>query len=133
MRGKVGGWTALTLGIVALAAGLVLLFFVIPGMAQFPDDVDTTRNYEGELGVMLNSEALATMDVENLFLRNVPVTIDRHIQTLEVDGGDALVSDSAVLVGPAGPIQESVDIYTIDRKTMEHVTNFTDDARDQIL
>lgn len=129
MRGKAAGSTFLTLGVLLIAAGLVMLLIVIPGMAQFPDDVDSTRAYEGELKVMLNAQALAGMDLANLFLRDVPVTIDRRVQTLEVEGEKALVSDTAVMSGPAGPIQQAEDIYTIDRKTMEHIANFTDDAR----
>ncbi|MGZ5384471.1 MAG: porin PorA family protein [Acidimicrobiia bacterium] len=129
MRGKVFGSTALTLGILLLAAGLVMLFLVIPGMAQFPDDVDSTRTYEGELSLMLNAEALATLDLANLFIRDVPVTIDRHVQTLQVDGEKALVLDEAVMSGPVGPLQQAEDVYAIDRKTMESIPNFTDDAR----
>ena len=129
MRGKAAGITGLTLGGLLIAAGLVVLLVVIPSMAQFPDDVDSTRAYEGELGVMLNADALLAMDLANIFLRDVPVTIDRRVQTLEVDGEKALVSDAAVMSGPAGPIQQAEDIYSIDRKTMEHIANFSDDAR----
>ena len=78
---------------------------------------------------MLNAEALATMDLANIFIRNVPVTIDRHVQTLEVDGEKALVLDEAVMSGPAGPLQQAEDVYSIDRKTMLSIANFTDDAR----
>jgi hypothetical protein len=129
MRGRSAGITAFGLGIVMLAAGLVLTFLVIPGMAQFPADVDETRTYEGTLPVLLNPAALGTMDLPNLFLRDVPVTIERNVKVLEVDGGKALVVDAATLSGPAGPIQGTEDHYTIDRKTMEHVANFTDDAQ----
>jgi hypothetical protein len=129
MRGKAAGSTWLGLGILLIAAGLVFLLVIIPGMAQFPDDVDSARAYEGELSVMLNAEALASMDLANIFLRDVPVTIDRQVKTLEVDGEKALVSDVAVMSGPAGPLQQAEDIYSIDRKTMLHIDNFTDDAR----
>ena len=129
MRRRLVGRIGLTTAMVLVVAGLVLLGLVIPGMAQFPDDVDTDRVYEGELTLMLNSEALASMDLANVFLRDVPITIDRNVQTLEVDGEKALVSDTAVMSSPAGPIQSSEDIYTIDRKSMEHVANFTSDAR----
>ena len=129
MRGKAFGSTTLILGILLLAAGLVMMLVIIPGIAQFPDDVDSTRAYEGELSVMLNADALATMDLANIFLRNVPVTIDRHVQTLEVDGEQALVLDEAVMSGPAGPLQQAEDVYSIDRKSMLHIANFTGDAR----
>ncbi len=127
MKGKAVG--LLTLGIAAVAAGLVLLLFIIPGMAQFPDDVDSTRVYEGELSVMLNGEALAAGDLANVFLRDIPVTIDRRVQTLEVDGQKALVNDSAVMSSPAGPLQQAEDTYAIDRKSMEHIANFSGDER----
>ena len=129
MRGNAAGSTWLGLGILLIAAGLVLLLVVIPGIAQWPDDVDSARAYEGELAVMLNADALATLDVANIFLRDVPVTIDRQVKTLEVDGEKALVSDVAVMSSPAGPLQQAEDIYSIDRKTMLHIDNFTDDTR----
>lgn len=129
MRGKAAGITGMTAATILVAGGLVLMFLVIPGMAQFPDDVDTDRAYEGAMSVMLNAEALASMDLANIFLRDVPVTIDRNVQTLDVDGEKALVRDSAVMSSPAGPIQSAEDIYTIDRTTMEHIPNFTTDGR----
>ena len=129
MKGKAFGSTALILGVLLLVAGLVMVLVIIPGIAQFPEDVDSNRAYEGELSVMLNAEALATMDLANIFIRDVPVTIDRHVQTLEVDGEKALVLDEAVMSGPAGPLQQTEDVYTINRKTMLSIPNFTDDAR----
>lgn len=123
------GIATLLLGIVALIAGLVMQFIVVPAAAQFPDDTDVSRTYEGELGVLLNPDALASNDLANLFLRDVPVTVDRQVDALETDGGNALVSDVSIVNSPAGPILSSEDYYTIDRKTMEHVENFTDDDR----
>jgi len=119
----------LAIGAVAAVLGLIVLLVVVPDRAQFPDDVDRMRYYEGELALMLDAEALATMDLANVFVRDVPVTIDRSIQTLEVDGNKALVSDESVVLGPTGPILSSEDIYAIDRKTMEHIENFTEDDR----
>lgn len=118
-----------TAGAVAALVGLIVLFVVVPDRAQFPDDVDRMRYYEGDLALMLDAEALAAMDLANVFIRDVPVTIDRSIQTLEVDGKKALVLDGSVVSGPTGPILSSEDVYAIDRKTMEHIGNFTDDGR----
>ena len=123
------GTMSLVAGAAVLAIGLVLQFAVIPGQKQFPADVERTRVYEGTLAVMLNAEALANLDLENVFLRDVPITIDREVTTEEVDGSQAIVSDVSVLNGPLGPIQASEDIYAIDRKSMESIEDFTNDDR----
>jgi len=103
---------------------------VLPSQAKFPDDVDSTRTYDGTLEVLLNPQALAEMDAANLFLENVPVTIERHVTTEDTDGGIALVREQARILAPTGDvIQASDDFYVIDRKTMEHTAGFADDAR----
>ncbi len=107
MGGRTTGAVLAAVGVVAAVLGVIVLLVVVPARAQFPDDVDRMRYYEGELGLMLNAEALATGDLANVFLRDVPVTIDRSIETLEVDGGKALVFDGSVVSSPAGPILSS--------------------------
>lgn len=129
MGQKAAGVVTMTVGVAVALVGLIVLLVVVPDRAQFPDDVDRMRYYEGELAVLLDAEALAAMDLANVFISDVPVTIDRSIETLEVDGGKALVSDESVVSGPTGPILSSADTYAIDRKTMEHIENFTDDDR----
>ncbi len=120
---------AAVVGLVLVAAGAILRFAVVPGQAQFPDDVDTTRVYTGTLDIV-NPEALASFDVANAFLTGVPVSIERRVTTEEVSGDQALVRSKAEIIGPTGQvIIGSDDWYTIDRKTMEHVPNFTDDER----
>lgn len=127
---KIRGWgiVVLVLGVLLVAGGLVVMTVVYPSQAMFPDDVDTTRAYEGELGVMLNADALASGDLANLFIRDVPVTIERQVQTVEVGGDDqAIVSEDAVMSGPAGPMMATRDVYAIDRVTMESTDNFAND------
>ncbi len=130
MKGKIGGSLVLLLGLLLVAAGLVLKFALLPMMAVFPDDVDSTRTYEGTLEVMLNPVALQSMDLSNLFLRDVPITVNRHVTTEQVDGNKALVLEEATMLGPDGnPIQPTQQFwYTIDRKTTEHIPNFTDNT-----
>ncbi len=128
MKSRRSSIIAMSLGALLLIVGLIVQFVVIPGKSQFPADADKERNYEGELAVMLNAEALATMDLANVFIRDVPITIDRNIRTMEVDGGKALVNDASILSGPTGPLLSSEDTYSIDRKTMEHIDNFTDNS-----
>lgn len=128
------GWgiAALVIGIVLIAGGLIVNFVIYPSQAKFPDDVDTTRNYEGELAVMMNAAALESGDLEALFMRNVPVTIERTVQTAETGGDNgAIVTDEAVMSSPEGPVAASLDVYAIDRTTMEAIENFADDDRVQ--
>ena len=124
------GWVILVLGVVFVLGGLAVKFVVLPSQAKFPDDVDSTRNYEGALAVMMNAAALETGDMANLFLTDVPVTIARTVKTLEVGGDDgAVVSDHAVMSSPAGPLVESLSIYAINRTTMDAIADFSGDVR----
>jgi hypothetical protein len=123
MRGKPGGLVVLGLGLVLIVAALVVKFVILPGQAQWPDDVDSTRTYDGTLQVMLNPQALATMDLANLFVRDLPITNSRHVTTEEVKGSKAIVREVAKMIGPGGQeLQGSDTWYAIDRKTMEAIS-----------
>ena len=63
----------LAVAMILVIVALVVRFAIFPGMKQLPDDLDKTRSYEGTLNSMMNAEALATMDIMNLFLKDVPV------------------------------------------------------------
>jgi len=129
---KTGGIILGVLGVVFVAAALVFQLVVLPDLAQWPDDVDTIRTYEGTLVTMMNAEALATGDLENLFLEDVPVSITRHVTTEDTSGGKALVREVANIMAPDGStIIGSDDWYSIDRSTMDHIAGFTDNANVQ--
>jgi hypothetical protein len=131
MASKKVGLGVLVVGVVLIVAALVVKMVLLPSMAVFPDDVDAVRKYEGTLHTMLNPAALETMDLANLFLNEVPVTIDRHVTTEEVDGNKAVVLEKAVMSGPTGPIQASDTWYAIDRKTMNAIPDFS--GNDKII
>ncbi|NNF55693.1 MAG: DUF3068 domain-containing protein [Acidimicrobiales bacterium] len=117
------------LGALLLVAGLIVQLLIVPGAKQFPSDVDVERVYEGTAGVLLNAEALQTNDLANLFIRDLPITINRNVKTLETDGGSALVSDISVVNSPAGPVQTTENYWSIDRKTMLSDDTFVSDER----
>jgi hypothetical protein len=128
MRGKRVGIAVLVVGLMVIVAALVLKFSVVEGMKQWPDDVDTTRYYEGTLHTMLNAEALETMDLMNIFLHDVPIDISRHYTTEETDGNKAIVREVIVVSGPDGETIQSTDkYYAVDRKTLEAIPDFSDD------
>ena len=124
MKGsKTIGLLVFLLGFVLIVAGLVVKFVILPSQAQWPDDVDSVRTYEGTLVVMLNPQALQSGDMANIFLRGVPTTLERHVTTEETKGGKAVVREIARMLGPDGQeIIGSDTWYAIDRKTMDHVS-----------
>jgi len=134
MKNKLGAKVLLVLGVLIIVAGFVVKFAVVPSLAKFPDDVDSTRTYAGVINI-LNRAELANPTGSPLFFSGLPVISDRTVRTEDVDGEGALVSDVAnLLAAPGTPIEGarltgSVDYYTIDRVTMEAIENFTDDDR----
>lgn len=133
MKNKMGAKLLLGLGAVAIIAGLVLRFVIVPGLAKFPDDVDSTRTYAGTVDI-LNRAELENPSGNPLFFTGLPVISDRTVKVVEVDGDKALVQDTANLVAaPGTPIAGarltgSDDFYTIDRVSMESIDNFTDNG-----
>lgn len=134
MKNKLGARVLLVLGVLAIAAGFVVKFAVVPSLAKFPDDVDSTRTYAGVVNI-LNRAELENPTGADLFFTGLPVISDRTVQTVEVEGDGALVSDIATLLAaPGTPIAGarltgSEDYYTIDRETMVSIDNFTNDDR----
>jgi hypothetical protein len=135
MRNKLGAKVLLVLGVLVIAAGFVVKFAVTPSLAKFPDDVDSTRTYEGTVNILNRVELENPTGEAPLFFSGLPVISDRTVQTEAVDGDGALVRDVAnLLAAPGTPIAGarltgSEDFYTIDRVTMEAIDNFTDDGR----
>lgn len=116
MNRKTIGGLLLLLGLVLIAAGLVVMLVIVPGMKQFPEDVDTTRQYAGTMPVLLNP---ASME----FMADVPVDLERHFETEEVDGDLALVLEEQTLSTQSQPLTQFTKRHVIDRKTMEFVTD----------
>lgn len=131
MRGKIGPRILLALGAVIFIAGFVVKFVVVPALAKYPDDVDTTRTYVGTVDILNRAELDNPTGEQPLFFNDLPVVSEREVETVEVDGDKALVRDTARLVAaPGTPIAGTrltgyEDFHTIDRVTMEAIPNFT--------
>lgn len=123
MRKLLGG-LLLVLGLVLVVAGVVVMFVIVPGMKQWPDDVDTVRDYEGTVPVLLNAQNLE-------FMRDLDVKLERHVKTEEVEGDLALVSEAQTLSTADGqPLLQSNYRYSINRKTMEWGADYPDSWKD---
>lgn len=111
------GGVLAALGLLLVVVGVIVMFVVVPGMKQWPDDVDTNRYYTGQMPVIINPSTFEFM--------NIPaINITRHVETEETDGDLALVLEE-YKVESAGdnpvPLLNIVKRYAIDRKTMESV------------
>lgn len=120
MNRKTIGSLLLLLGLILIAAGLVVMLVIVPGMKQFPEDVDTTRQYAGTMPVLLNPASFE-------FMTDVPVDLERHFETEEVDGDLALVLEEQTLSTQGQPLTQFTKRHVIDRKTMEFVTDIPEE------
>ncbi len=117
MNKKVLGGALLILGLVLIVVGLVVNLVVVPGMKQFPDDVNTTRTYAGTMTTLLNPATFA-------FMRDFPVDLERHFETEATDGKLALVLEDQVLSAQGQSLLELVKRHSINRKTMEFSSDY---------
>jgi hypothetical protein len=109
--GKGLGWTLTIIGVLLLAAGLVLMLAIVPGMKQLPADTDTTRDYEGTMVALLNP-------ADFTFQKMLPITLQRHFAVTETDGDLALVEEEKTMTSGGQPLQQTVTNYAVDRTTM---------------
>jgi hypothetical protein len=114
------GGVLLGLGVVLIAAGLIVMGVIVPGMKQFPDDVDTTRMYEGTVPVQLNPQTFE-------FMRDLDVDLERHFMTVETDGDKALVMEEQTLSTQGQVLQQYVKYHAIDRKTMDGLLEYPEE------
>jgi hypothetical protein len=125
MNRKALGGTLLVLGMVLVIVGVLLIVVIVPGLKQFPDDVDTTRQYE-------NIEPMTLLDTnpDDFGLKTLEsVILQRHFETEKTDGDKALVYEEQLLLDADENLlrEPLVKRYAIDRKSMEHLDQFPKD------
>jgi len=110
--GKGLGWLLAIVGVLLVAAGLVVMLVVVPGMRQLPADADTTRTYEGTMASLLDQTTFT-------FVRDVPIELERHVSVVDTSDGLALVKEERTMTSGGRPLQQAVNHYSVDRVTME--------------
>jgi hypothetical protein len=110
--GKGLSWALTIIGVLLLAAGLVLMLAIVPGMKKMPADTDTTRDYEGTMIALLNP-------TDFTFQKMLPINLQRHFAVTETDGDLALVKEEKTMLTGTTPLQQVVTHYAVDRVTME--------------
>ena len=124
MNRKITGIVLLVAGLILVVVGLIVMLVIVPGLKQFPDDVDTTRRYSGSMPVLLNRENLQ-------FLTDIPVELIRHFKTEETDGELALVLEEQTLESQGTPLLQIVKRHAINRKTMEFAGEYPESWKEK--
>ena len=120
MGGKGLGWVLAIVGVVLVAAGLVVMLAAVPGMKKLPADIDTTRNYEGTMATVVNPQTFETKS-------DLPITLERHFAVVATDGDSALVKEERTMMSGGQPLQQVVNHYAIDRTTMMWSDEYPDE------
>jgi hypothetical protein len=126
------GVVLVVVGLLMFAGAAVLRFVVVPSGQMLPADTAEQIEYAGTL-TALDPTAIGEGDLDAATVRDVPLTVERDFEVLETEGDLARVSDAAtVTVTESGDVvNETERIYTIDRRSMHAVPNFTDDPAEE--
>jgi hypothetical protein len=114
-------------GALCLIAAAALVWVVLPNQARLPADTNVTRTFDGTAKLLLNPTALAAGDLTKVLLRDVPVTAERTVKTLDSDGDVARVSDTRTLRTADGTdLGGSEAAYAVDRTSLEAADDHPD-------
>jgi hypothetical protein len=101
------------LGVLLVAAAVVVRFVIVPSVTALPSDLDTTTHYTGK-GTVLNASALATGDMTKALARDTDLTSDQHAFVTKTDGDTAVVHVESTLTTGSTTLNQT-HVYAIDR------------------
>lgn len=106
-------------GILLQAIAAVLALVIAPKATVLPEKADVTAHLAGT-ATMLNAKAIKSGDLAHVFLRDIPVSIDRRVHVTATHGNTAIVAvDQTMHVGPNATT--SAHDYAVNR-TNRHAT-----------
>ena len=114
------------LGLLMVTGAAALRFVVVPNGQTLPSDTDEKVEYAGTL-TAVDPAALQSGDVKGAVVRDLAVTVDRHLEVLETEGDQARVVDSSLVTASESGevVSEREYYYAVDRKTLHAVPNFS--------
>jgi hypothetical protein len=113
-------------GIVLIAGALVVAYAVAPAVVKLPGDTNITRTYAGTASSLLNPVAIASGNVSQAILHNVPIVATHHTQVLDTTSSDAKIADTKTLSAAGQQLSSSTFNYSVDRKNMGRGGSFSD-------
>ena len=113
--------TALAAGAAFALAALIWLVIGVPTFVKYPTDLDATPSYEGTFTVLVDASTAAPL-AEPIEL---PLTVERHIESLDDEAGASRVVVRETIDLRAGDLLETTQVsqYVMDRSTLENVAD----------
>ncbi|MET7305147.1 porin PorA family protein [Embleya sp. NPDC005575] len=101
-----------------VATSAVTRFAVLPAVHQVPDDADFTMHFAGGM-TLLDPQALQAGNLPGAIVRNLPVTVDRHVHAVHASGSTVVLSDRTVVSGPQKQALTTIEKrWSVDRRTL---------------
>ena len=112
---------ALVAGTVFALAALAWMAVGVPTFVKYPTDLDATPRYEGTFTVLVDATTAAPLP-EPIEL---PLTVERHIESLDEESGATHVVVRETIDLRAGDVLEATQVnqYVMDRSTLENVAD----------
>ena len=108
------------LGVLLIAAAVVLRFVIVPIATRLPAGTNLLVHYAGT-ATLLNPRALASGDPSKALESGVPIIIDRRTRVLSTLGNVAIVSDAITLHAGATSLPNT-HLYAVNRSSLEATT-----------
>jgi predicted MFS family arabinose efflux permease len=107
-------------GILLQAIAALLALVIAPKATVLPEKADVTAHLSGTVS-MLNAKAIKAHDLAHVFLRDIPVTVDRRVHVTATHGNTAIVAvDQTLHVGPNA--STSTHDYAVNRTDRQATT-----------
>ncbi|MYS87589.1 porin PorA family protein [Embleya scabrispora] len=101
-----------------VATSAVTRFVVLPAVHQVPDDADFTMHFAGGM-TLLDPQALQAGNLSGAIVRDLPVTVDRHVHAVHTSGSTVVLSDRTVVSGPQKQALTTIEKrWSVDRKSL---------------
>ncbi len=106
-----------TTAVVLQVVAALLVLVIAPKATVLGEKADVTAQLAGK-ATLLNGAAIKAGDLQHVFLKNVPVTVERHIHVTKNHHDVAIVAvDQTLHVGPTA--SSNTHMYAVDRNTRE--------------
>jgi hypothetical protein len=113
-------------GIVLIVGALITAYVVAPAVVKLPGNTNISRTYAGTAASLLNPAAIASGNVNQALLHNVPIVATHKTDVLDTTSSNAKIADTKTLSAAGQQLSSSTFNYAVNRKNMGRGSGFSD-------